>query len=86
MQKFEGVIVSVKGVNSVVVTTDYIFRHKKYKKILTRTTRIAAHNEIENLKTGDRVELVKCRPYSRTKHFRVTKVIPSEVEGSHKTI
>lgn len=75
MQKFEGIIVSSKTPKTVIVTTDYIFRHKKYKKILTRTTRIAAHNEIEGLKNGDQVELVKSRPYSKTKHFTVVKKI-----------
>lgn len=73
MQKFEGIIVSNKTTRTVIVRADYIFHHKKYKKILTRTTRIAAHNEVEGLKVGDRVELVKSRPYSKTKHFIVVK-------------
>lgn len=75
MQKFEGTIVSNKTVGMVVVTTNFIFHHKKYKKILTKTTRVSAHTDIADLKIGDKVELTKSRPYSKTIHFVVLKKI-----------
>lgn len=75
MQTFEATVVSNKTTQTVTVTTDYIFRHPKYKKILKRTTKLAAHNDIPDIKIGDKVRLIKSRPYSKTKHFKVTEII-----------
>lgn len=74
MQVLEGVVMAIPAKNSVIVTVSYIFRHRKYKKTVKKTTKLAAHNEIEEIKIGDKVQLVKSRPYSKTKHFRVLKI------------
>ncbi|MBI3559309.1 30S ribosomal protein S17 [Candidatus Gottesmanbacteria bacterium] len=71
MQKLEGVITSVKMKNTVSVVVPYIYQHPKYKKILKKTTKLLVHNELENLKEGDTVTIMKCKPYSKRKHFIV---------------
>lgn len=75
MQKLEGIITSVKMKNTVSVAVPYIYQHPKYKKILKKTTKLLAHNELENLKEGDKVMIMKCKPYSKRKHFIVIKKI-----------
>ncbi|MBI3888024.1 30S ribosomal protein S17 [Candidatus Microgenomates bacterium] len=75
MQTFKGTVVAVKTLNTVKVAVEYIYRHPKYKKILKRTTKLLAHNELEGLKGGDLVEIIKSKPYSKLKHFKVVKKI-----------
>ncbi|MBI4100078.1 30S ribosomal protein S17 [Candidatus Microgenomates bacterium] len=75
MQKLNGTIISKASPNTVIVKIVGSFAHPKYKKIIKRTTRLAVHNEIEESKIGDRVEIVKTRPYSRRKNFKILKII-----------
>jgi len=75
MQSFIGTIVSVATKNTVKVEVPYSFRHPKYLKVLKRTTNLLAHNEIEGLKIGQKVRIIKSRPYSKNKHFKVTEII-----------
>ncbi len=71
MSNLKGTIESVKMKETVVVAVAYSMRHPKYGKIIKKTTRLSVHNEIEGLAIGDVVELVGCRPYSRTVFFKV---------------
>ncbi len=73
MQSFEAVVVSNKMQNTVVVVVSFTVRHRKYGKIIKRTTKIHAHNENVNLKIGDKVTISACRPFSKTVHFQVVK-------------
>ncbi len=75
MQKLEGIITSVKMKNTVAVAVPYIYQHPKYKKILKKTTKLLVHNELEGLKEGDKVSIVKTKPYSKRKHFKVLEKI-----------
>lgn len=75
MQKLEGIITSAKTKNTVTVAVPYIWHHPKYQKILKKTTKLLAHNELEELKEGDKVTIMKCRPYSKRKHFKVIKKV-----------
>lgn len=73
MQTFEGTVTSAKSKNTVLVEISYSRKHPKYHKVLKKTTKILAHNETEGIKEGDKVEIVKSRPYSKQKHFIVNK-------------
>lgn len=66
---------SIKAAQTAIVALDRVVSHPKYKKIMKKTTKLAVHNQIEGLKIGDKVQIVKTRPYSKTKHFKVTKSI-----------
>ncbi len=75
MQIFEGTVISAKTKDTVVVEIVYFQKHPKYKKVLKKLTKIMAHNELPEIKEGDQVELIKTKPYSKSKHFKVNKKI-----------
>ena len=70
-----GVVVSDKMAKTVVVSIERTVIHPRYKKILRRRSRVKAHDETNQCHVGDRVLIVECRPLSRDKRWRVSKVI-----------
>ena len=70
-----GVIVSDRMQKTVVVTVERTVTHPKYKKILRRRTNVKAHDETNQCRIGDRVLIVECRPVSRDKRWRVSKIL-----------
>jgi small subunit ribosomal protein S17 len=61
-----------------VVTSDKMNKTRKY---LTNRTRYKAHDEKNEFKTGDRVQIVESRPLSRDKRWRVEKLIERPQEA-----
>ncbi|WP_019012089.1 30S ribosomal protein S17 [Deinococcus aquatilis] len=72
---FTGVVVSDKADKTVSVKVERRFAHPLYGKIVTRSHKYAAHDEANEYKTGDRVEIIAVRPISKTKTWKVTKLI-----------
>lgn len=70
-----GLVVSDRMQKTVVVSVERTVMHPKYKKILRRRTRVKAHDEKSECHVGDRVLIVECRPLSRDKRWRVSKVL-----------
>ena len=70
-----GKIVSDKMDKTVVVATETLVRHPLYGRTLKRTARFKAHDEANSCGVGDTVEIVECRPLSREKRWRVTKIV-----------
>jgi small subunit ribosomal protein S17 len=70
-----GVVVSDRMQKTIVVSLERTVMHPKYKKILRRRTRVKAHDERNECHVGDRVSIVECRPLSRDKRWRVSKVL-----------
>jgi len=75
MQRFEGTVTSVKTPQTVAVEIVFFAKHPKYNKVLKKTTKLLAHNEIDGVKEGDKVAVIKSRPYSKLKHFKVSEVL-----------
>ena len=71
----QGVVVSDKMDQSVVVSVERRARHQLYGKIQRRTTKFMAHDASNDAKVGDVVALVETRPLSRRKRWAVTRVI-----------
>ena len=71
----QGVVVSDKMDQSVVVSVEGRVRHQFYGKIQRRTTKFMAHDASNDAKVGDIVALVETRPMSRRKRWAVTRVI-----------
>jgi small subunit ribosomal protein S17 len=71
----EGTVVSTKMDKTVVVTVIDRVRHRRYQKTLQRTTRLYAHDEVNDLKEGDRVRVAETRPTSKLKRWRVIEVL-----------
>ncbi len=76
-----GVVVSDKMAKTVVVSIERTVIHPRYKKILRRRSRVKAHDENNQCHVGDRVLLVECRPLSRDKRWRVSKVLEKTNSG-----
>src|SRR4051794_28736647 len=64
-----------KGDKTIKVVVEYQTRHPKYGKFLKRRTVLHAHDEKNEAKEGDTVEIAECRPLSRTKHHRLLRIV-----------
>jgi len=69
-----GVVVSDKRQKTVTVELERRFAHGFYGKQITRTKRVAAHDE-QGAKQGDRVRIMETRPLSKTKRWRVVEIV-----------
>lgn len=72
-----GQVVSDKMNKTITVKVVRSFAHPLYGKIVRQFKKYKAHDESEIAKTGDVVEIVECRPLSKTKHMVLNKVIRS---------
>jgi small subunit ribosomal protein S17 len=70
-----GTVVSDRMDKTVVVRVERIFTHPLYHRQLKRSSKFAAHDEANECKVGDRVEITASRPLSRTKRWRVTEIL-----------
>lgn len=81
MKIFRGQVVSDKGDKTVVVAVEAVKSHRIYRKKFAVTKKYHAHDEKNEIKTGDFVEIIESRPISKTKSWRVARKI-SEKEAS----
>ena len=72
---FEGQVVSNKMDKTIVVSVERRIRNPLYGKIITRTTKLMAHDEKNECGIGDTVRIMETRPLSRRKRFRLVQVI-----------
>lgn len=70
-----GVVVSDKMTKTVVVNIEQTVKHPLYGKIYKRNSRLQAHDEAGEARTGDRVRVVETRPLSKTKRWRVVEIM-----------
>jgi small subunit ribosomal protein S17 len=71
----DGTVVSTKMDKTVVVSVVERVRHTRYQKTQKRTKKLYAHDEVNDLREGDRVRVQETRPLSRTKRWRVVEVL-----------
>jgi small subunit ribosomal protein S17 len=71
----EGIAVSVKMDKTVVVAVVDRVRHRRYQKTLQRTKKLYAHDEVNDVREGDRVRIAETRPLSKQKRWRVVEVL-----------
>ncbi len=70
-----GIVVSDKMDKTVVVLVERLVKHPVYKKYVRRRKRFAAHDEANECRVGDTVLIRQSRPLSRTKRWRVSKIL-----------
>jgi small subunit ribosomal protein S17 len=75
-----GTITSDKMDKTVVVQVTRRVKDLRFHKFVTKRVKYKAHDEKNEFKTGDRVEIVETRPMSRDKRWRVTRLIERPVE------
>lgn len=74
-RKLIGRIVSNKMNKTVVVLIERRVKHPLYNKIITRSNKYKAHDELNSYSEGDVVEITEGRPISRTKTWSVTQLV-----------
>ncbi len=70
-----GRVLSDKTDKTITVAVVRLVKHPLYGKYIRRTTRLHAHDEDNVCKIGDVVSIQECRPLSRTKSWRLVKVL-----------
>jgi small subunit ribosomal protein S17 len=75
LRTIQGVVASDKGDKTIKVVVEYQQKHPKYGKYLKRRTVLHAHDEKNDAKEGDTVQIAECRPLSKTKHHRLLKIV-----------
>ncbi|MDI6716498.1 MAG: 30S ribosomal protein S17 [Actinomycetota bacterium] len=70
-----GKVISDKMDKTVTVAVESMVRHPLYKKTIKRTTKFKAHDEVNEARVGDVVQIAETRPLSKTKRWRVVKIL-----------
>lgn len=72
-KRLEGVVVSTKMKDTVVVAVERYVKHPMYGKYFTKTKRFKAHDAGNTCAMGEKVTIEECAPISKDKHFRVVR-------------
>ena len=78
-RQLTGVIISDKMDKTVVVLVERLVKHSWYHKYIRRQNRFAAHDENNSCRIGDKVIIIESRPLSKTKRWRINKIIEKAV-------
>ena len=78
----QGIVSSDKRDKTITVSITNRETHPLYRKQFTKTRKYTAHDENNEAHTGDKVEITSCRPLSKTKSYKLVKVL----ERSHGTV
>ena len=70
-----GYVVSDKMTKTVVVAVEDRVKHALYGKVMTKHTKLKAHDENNEARTGDRVRVMETRPLSATKRWRLLEIV-----------
>ncbi len=71
----QGIVASDKMDKTIVVEIRMRKLHPLYKKYVTRSKRVKAHDEKNDAHIGDTVRVEECRPLSREKHWRLIEIV-----------
>lgn len=63
------------------VVVSYLARHPKYGKYIKKRTVLHVHDENNESKLGDKVEVMPCRPYSKTKRWKLVRIVDKSPEN-----
>ena len=81
-----GFVSSRSGDKSIKVTIDYKTPHPLYQKVVKRQTVLHVHDEKNETKVGDKVEVMETRPISRLKRWRVVSVLQKAIAADGAAI
>ena len=74
-KSIRGVVVSDRMEKTRVISVERVFRHATYGKTVRRSSKFYAHDEANESRSGDLVEIVSTRPMSRLKRWRVARIL-----------
>jgi len=67
----KGIVVSDKPNKTITVSVERKYQHPVLKKVIKSKKKYSVHDEKNQFKNGDKVSIIECRPYSKTKKFEV---------------
>lgn len=73
-----GIVTSNKMEKTIVVVVERLVKHKIYKKYIKRRSKFKAHDEKNECKIGDRVEIMETRPLSKEKCWRLVRILENK--------
>lgn len=76
-REIQGVVVKIAGEKTASVLVERKVVHPRYRKIVKRFKKYLIHDERNEVKVGDVVTAVECRPLSKRKAFRLKSVLAS---------
>ena len=79
-REIQGVVVKKSGDKTASVLVTRSVLHPKYHKTVKRFKKYLVHDERNELNEGDTVVAVECRPLSKTKSFRLKKIVATGVK------
>ena len=74
-----GTVTSNKADKTVTVLVERLVKHRLYLKYVRRRTKFAAHDDSNDCRIGDKVLISESRPMSKTKRWRVVKIVEKAV-------
>ena len=74
-----GFVTSRSGDKSIKVTVPYKIPHPRYQKTINRKTVVHVHDEKNETKVGDKVEVMETRPLSRLKRWRIVSIVQKAI-------
>lgn len=78
-KELKGLVISDKMDKSVIVQVERYIQHKMYKKFIKQYKKYHAHDETNECRIGDEVQIIETRPLSKLKRFRVTRITKKAV-------
>ena len=81
-----GNVTSANMQKTVVVTVVRRVRDRRFHKFLTRRVKYHVHDENNSAKVGDAVEIIESRPMSRTKRWRLLRIVSKAVDMGGKAV
>lgn len=78
-REVSGTVISNKMDKTVVVQVERLVKHPLYKKYIRRRNKFRAHDKDNMCQIGDRVSIIETRPLSKTKRWRVSKIVEKAV-------
>ena len=78
-KEMAGVVVSDKAEKTITVLVETYKNHALYKKRVKYSKKYLVHDEKQEAKIGDKVEVMETKPLSKRKRFRLTKVVEKAV-------
>ncbi|WP_331774652.1 30S ribosomal protein S17 [Sulfurospirillum sp. 1612] len=79
-REIQGVVVQKAGDKTATILVERKVMHPKYRKFVKRFKKYLVHDESNQVKAGDEIIAIECRPLSKRKAFRLKKIVTVGVE------
>jgi len=74
-REIQGKVVTISGDKTVTIVVERRVMHPRYHKVVKRFKKYLVHDERNEVKVGDEIVAIECRPLSKTKSFRLKTVV-----------